>query len=68
MKVTRFSEVEPRERVVAVGTFDGVHVGHRAVIGRAVAELPVQIGIEIRRSPAQLPTLDEIFEKIANGV
>ncbi len=38
----------------------------RAVIGRAVAELPVQIGVEIRRSPAQLPTLDEIFEKIAN--
>ena len=38
----------------------------RAVIGRSVAELPVQIGIEIRRSPVLLPTLDEIFEKIAN--
>lgn len=25
-------------RAVAIGTFDGVHVGHRAVIGRAVAE------------------------------
>lgn len=38
----------------------------RAVIGRAVAELPVQLGIEIRRAPALLPTLDEIFEKIGN--
>ena len=35
MKVTRFSEVEPRERVVAVGTFDGVHLGHREVIAGA---------------------------------
>ena len=38
----------------------------RAVIGRAVADLPVQIGIEIRRSPALLPTLDEVFEKVSN--
>jgi len=28
-------DVEPRERRVAIGTFDGVHVGHRAVIGEA---------------------------------
>jgi riboflavin kinase/FMN adenylyltransferase len=26
----------PRPRAVAIGTFDGVHAGHRAVIGRAV--------------------------------
>jgi len=32
MKVTRLEEVEQRPRRVAVGTFDGVHVGHRAVI------------------------------------
>ena len=32
MKVTRLPDVEPRPRRVAVGTFDGVHVGHRAVI------------------------------------
>ncbi|MBW7886403.1 MAG: hypothetical protein H3C34_28005 [Caldilineaceae bacterium] len=38
----------------------------RAVIGRAIAELPVQIGIEIRRAPALTPTLDEIFERVAN--
>ena len=39
----------------------------RAVIGRAVADLPVQIGIEIRRSPALLPTLDEVFEKVSSA-
>ena len=32
IKVTRLPEVEPRERHVAIGTFDGVHIGHRAVI------------------------------------
>ena len=26
---------KPRERHVAIGTFDGVHVGHRAVIDGA---------------------------------
>jgi riboflavin kinase/FMN adenylyltransferase len=32
MKVTQLSEVEPRPRKVAIGTFDGVHLGHREVI------------------------------------
>lgn len=32
MKVTRLPDAEPNERHVAIGTFDGVHVGHRAVI------------------------------------
>jgi riboflavin kinase / FMN adenylyltransferase len=32
MRVTPLSEVEPRPRRVAVGEFDGVHIGHRAVI------------------------------------
>jgi len=30
--VTRLADVEPRPRRVAVGTFDGVHLGHREVI------------------------------------
>ncbi len=32
MIVTRLPEAAPRPRRVAVGTFDGVHLGHRAVI------------------------------------
>jgi riboflavin kinase / FMN adenylyltransferase len=35
MKVTPLAEVPPRERRVAVGTFDGVHLGHREVIAGA---------------------------------
>jgi riboflavin kinase/FMN adenylyltransferase len=33
IRVTSLSDAEPRPRRVAIGTFDGVHVGHRAVIG-----------------------------------
>jgi riboflavin kinase/FMN adenylyltransferase len=33
--VTRLPDAEPRSRHVAIGTFDGVHVGHRAVIDDA---------------------------------
>lgn len=33
--VSPLAEVQPRPRRVAVGTFDGVHAGHRAVIGDA---------------------------------
>jgi len=32
MRVTTFPDVEPRPRRVAVGEFDGVHIGHREVI------------------------------------
>jgi riboflavin kinase/FMN adenylyltransferase len=32
MKVTSLPEVEARPRKVAIGTFDGVHLGHREVI------------------------------------
>lgn len=32
MRVVPLSEVEPRPRRLAVGEFDGVHLGHRAVI------------------------------------
>jgi riboflavin kinase / FMN adenylyltransferase len=33
--VTKLPDAEPRSRHVAIGTFDGVHVGHRAVIDDA---------------------------------
>ncbi len=32
IKVTRLEDAAPRARNVAIGTFDGVHLGHRAVI------------------------------------
>jgi riboflavin kinase/FMN adenylyltransferase len=32
IKVTALEQAEPRARDVAIGTFDGVHLGHRAVI------------------------------------
>ncbi|HVS99003.1 MAG TPA: riboflavin biosynthesis protein RibF [Solirubrobacterales bacterium] len=32
IKVTPLDQAEPRARDVAIGTFDGVHLGHRAVI------------------------------------
>ena len=38
----------------------------RAVIGRAVAQLPVQIGIEIRRTPVRGADYETIHELIAN--
>jgi riboflavin kinase/FMN adenylyltransferase len=34
--VTDISALARRPRALALGTFDGVHIGHRAVIGRAV--------------------------------
>ncbi|MBM3665955.1 MAG: bifunctional riboflavin kinase/FAD synthetase [Actinobacteria bacterium] len=35
IKVTRLPDSEPRDRHVAIGTFDGVHLGHQAVIDDA---------------------------------
>ncbi len=35
IKVTPLPDAEPRPRRIAIGSFDGVHVGHRAVIGDA---------------------------------
>jgi riboflavin kinase / FMN adenylyltransferase len=32
VKITALADAEPRERRVAVGSFDGVHLGHRQVI------------------------------------
>jgi riboflavin kinase/FMN adenylyltransferase len=35
--VTDLANLEHRPRALAIGTFDGVHAGHRAVIGQAVS-------------------------------
>jgi len=57
IEVTRLSEAEPRPRHVAIGTFDGVHLGHQAVISGADTVLtfdphPLEI-----LHPAALPKL-----------
>jgi riboflavin kinase / FMN adenylyltransferase len=44
MIVRHLPDVEPAERAVAIGSFDGVHLGHRLVIGRA-REVAAQNGI-----------------------
>lgn len=38
----------------------------RAIVGRVLAELPVQTGVEIRRTPAAGGKHDDIYEAIAN--
>lgn len=48
VKVTQLPDAQPRPRSVAIGTFDGVHVGHRKVIEGADTVLtfephPVQV-------------------------
>lgn len=40
--------------------------GARATIGRALAALPLQVGVEIRRTPAAGATLETMHEQIAN--
>ncbi len=35
MRVTKLPDAEPRTRRVAIGTFDGIHLGHRQVIAGA---------------------------------
>ena len=38
----------------------------RALVGRTLAELPVQVGAEIRRTPAEGVDYDTLFELISN--
>jgi riboflavin kinase / FMN adenylyltransferase len=68
MKVTRLPDVEPRPRRVAVGTFDGVHRGHREVIAGADTVLtfdphPVAV-VRPDAAPRLLTRLDRKAELI----
>jgi riboflavin kinase/FMN adenylyltransferase len=47
-------ELESRPRAVAVGTFDGVHVGHRAVIAATVASGPAPTVVTFAPHPREV--------------
>jgi riboflavin kinase / FMN adenylyltransferase len=69
MKVTPLSEAEPRERRVAVGVFDGVHLGHRQVIEGCDTVLtfhphPTKV-IAPEAAPRLLTTLERKAELVA---
>jgi len=68
MKITRLPEAEPRPRRVAVGEFDGVHLGHREVIRDSDTVLtfdphPLQV-IRPEAAPKLLTSLDAKAELI----
>ncbi|HZQ65950.1 MAG TPA: riboflavin biosynthesis protein RibF [Gaiellaceae bacterium] len=74
MKVARsVEELARRDRAVALGTFDGVHLGHRRVIDAAVAAGPSPTVITFHPHPRRvmgygvelLATLDRRLELLA---
>jgi riboflavin kinase / FMN adenylyltransferase len=69
MQVTSFSDVAPRSRRIAVGEFDGVHLGHRAVIAGSDTVLtfephPLAV-VHPERAPKLLTPFDVKVELIA---
>jgi riboflavin kinase/FMN adenylyltransferase len=57
MHITELTDAEPRERTVAVGTFDGVHVGHRDVIAGADSVLTFEPHPVAVIAPERMPKL-----------
>jgi riboflavin kinase/FMN adenylyltransferase len=47
-------ELEQRPRAVAIGTFDGVHLGHQAVVGTAVAAGPTPTVVTFHPHPREV--------------
>src|SRR5205807_3528373 len=69
MRTTTLWEVEPRPRKVAVGEFDGVHLGHREVISGSDTVLtfephPLRV-VRPAAAPKLLTSLDAKAELIA---
>ena len=62
MKVTMLPEVERRPRRVAIGTFDGVHLGHQAVIAGADTVLTFDPHPLSVLAPERAPKLITSFE------
>jgi riboflavin kinase / FMN adenylyltransferase len=65
VKVTRLPDVEPRPRRLAVGTFDGVHLGHREVIRGADTVLTFDPHPSAVVSPNASPPLLTTLERKA---
>jgi riboflavin kinase / FMN adenylyltransferase len=69
VKLTYLPDVEPRARRVAIGTFDGVHLGHREVIAGAETVVTFdphpQSVVAPGSQPKLLTTLDRKAELIA---
>ena len=65
MKVTPLHDVAARPRRIAIGTFDGVHLGHRAVIEGADTVLtfePHPTSVVSGQGPKRLTTLERKAE------
>jgi riboflavin kinase/FMN adenylyltransferase len=68
MRVTKLTDAEPRPRRIAVGEFDGVHLGHREVIRGSDTVLtfephPLQV-VRPEAAPRLLTTLEAKAELI----
>ncbi len=67
-------ELERKPRAVAIGTFDGVHIGHRAVVREAIAAGPTPTVLTFHPHPRdvlgyrveQLATLERRLELLAD--
>src|ERR1700691_2938445 len=57
MRVTEYTDAEPASRTIAVGTFDGVHLGHRDVIAGADTVLTFEPHPVAVIAPAHMPKL-----------
>jgi riboflavin kinase/FMN adenylyltransferase len=68
VKLTPLADVEPRPRRVAVGTFDGVHVGHREVIAGADTVLTFDPHPSAVVAPSGSPPLLTTLERKAELV
>lgn len=68
MKVTHLPDASPRPRRVAVGTFDGVHLGHREVIAGADTVLTFDPHPQSVVAPGSAPRLLTTIERKAELV
>jgi riboflavin kinase/FMN adenylyltransferase len=65
MRVTELTDAEPGPRAIAVGTFDGVHLGHREVIAGADTVLTFEPHPVAVIAPARMPKLLTPLERKA---